>query len=361
MNKFNPPAKIRYKANDINQKRYLVLFSLLLALFIAYNNTELNAKIYRLNNSQKIPSDFKDITSAMNAIKSGDTLYVEGSSESYGNLVVDKKIIFIGAGYNFIENDISNVHTKSAIFNNLIIEKNSDGSKLISLVFSSDSSSNQNVYVRSNNITIRNCLFKRNLDILLDSNIFNFAFIQNYTNESIKSLSTAKLENILIANNIVMHSIKFPTKSSIIITNNIVRKIITANNSTITNNIQLDSNSTKTFTAGFSGSNNLYKSNVSNNIDKYAPNPETNLLGVKMESVFEYFDADYSSIRDNIWNIKDSSPAKHIGSDGTECGIFGGSTPYKLSGLPPIPIVKDIYIDNSASNKDIITIKVKVK
>ncbi len=335
------------------------LFFLLSLIIFAVNLAD--AKIYRLNNSNSIPSDFKDITSAMKEIKSGDTLYVEGSNQNYGNLIIDKQVIIIGTGYSLAENNISNINTMSSEFSNLQINPNSDGAKIISIVFRSDSSSNQDVRIRSNNITIRNCLFKRNLDIELDSNISNLAFLQNYTTESIKAISTAILDNIYIANNIVLQSIKFSTKSNVKITNNIVRKVISANNSQITNNIQLDSNYTKTFTAGFSGSGNIYKSNITNNLEKYIPTAEGNLLGIKMTDIFEYYDNDFSEIKDTIWVLKANSPAIKYGIDGTDCGIFGGSTPYRISGIPPIPIIKDIIIDNSNENKDYIKVKIRVK
>lgn len=58
---------------------------------------------------------------------------------------------------------------------------------------------------------------------------------------------------------------------------------------------------------------------------------------------------------DGQWQLLANSPAKSAGSDGSDCGMFGGATPYQLSGLPPIPVVYDII------GPDLQTGKVTVK
>lgn len=332
--------------------------AIIFCFFIALN---LNAKVFRLNNNPAISSDFKDLSIAMQSLRAGDTLYAEGSETSYGDLIIDKKIVIIGAGYNLAENEISNLNTFPAEFSNLQINPNADGTRLMSLVFKSKSSSNQDVFIKSNDVTIQRCLFMNNLDINLDSNIMNIAIIQNYTTESILAKKSASMNNVLIANNIVLQSIKFSNNSKINIKNNIVRKIISANNSNILNNIQLDENITKTFTCGFSGNNNTYSGNLTRNQLKYIPTGEHNLLGIEMSSIFETYENDFAKINDARWKLKQNSPAKKYGNDGADSGIFGGSTPYVLSGLPPVPIIKDILIDNSDTDKDYIKLKIIMK
>lgn len=341
-------------------KSALILKLILLFSIVSITNT--NAKIYRLNNSPQIPSDFKDIYTALQQINTGDTIYAEGSSMKYGDLIINKKVTIIGTGYNLAENAISECNSQSAEFTNLLINSGAEGSNIVSLVFNSDSSSNQNVYIRSNDITVKRCLFKHNLDISLDTVINNLAFIQNYTSESILAKKTAVLNNILISNNVVIQSIKFPCSSKINITNNVVRKIINANNSMIANNIQLDENTTKTFTAGFSGTNNIYKNNITKNTEaKYIPSGASNILGVDMATVFQTYEDDFTTVNDSRWKLKIDSPAKKAGFDGADCGVFGGSIPYVLSGIPPIPIITDIIIDNSSQDNDFIKLKIKVK
>jgi hypothetical protein len=40
---------------------------------------------------------------------------------------------------------------------------------------------------------------------------------------------------------------------------------------------------------------------------------------------------------DGKWQLKDNSPAKGAGTEGTDIGPFGGPKPYILSGIPNIP------------------------
>ena len=42
---------------------------------------------------------------------------------------------------------------------------------------------------------------------------------------------------------------------------------------------------------------------------------------------------------DGQWQLAPGSPAKGAGVGGTDCGIFGGTTPYVLSGIPSIPSI----------------------
>ncbi len=58
---------------------------------------------------------------------------------------------------------------------------------------------------------------------------------------------------------------------------------------------------------------------------------------------------------DGQWQLLPNSPAQSTGSDGSDCGMFGGATPYQLSGLPPVPVVYDII------GPDLQTGKVTVK
>jgi hypothetical protein len=63
---------------------------------------------------------------------------------------------------------------------------------------------------------------------------------------------------------------------------------------------------------------------------------------------------------DGQWQLKTGSPAIGAGLSGEDCGIFGGNTPYHLSGLPATP---SIYLLSSpaASNGPTLPVTISVK
>jgi len=70
--------------------------TLLLIAAIAFCMTA-NAKIWRVNNTA-IPADFTTLQAAhdSSAVHAGDTLHLESSQTSYGNLTATKQLIIIG-------------------------------------------------------------------------------------------------------------------------------------------------------------------------------------------------------------------------------------------------------------------------
>jgi len=62
---------------------------------------------------------------------------------------------------------------------------------------------------------------------------------------------------------------------------------------------------------------------------------------------------------DGQWQILEGGPADGTGTFGTDIGMFGGNTPYILSGIPKLPT---IYEFTSPSNvSDVLPIQVKIK
>jgi hypothetical protein len=65
---------------------------------------------------------------------------------------------------------------------------------------------------------------------------------------------------------------------------------------------------------------------------------ETTTFQVENPWLADFFGRGYYE-KDATYQLAVSSPAKGIGTGGTDAGAFGGSAPYVLSGLPPYPII----------------------
>jgi hypothetical protein len=76
-----------------------------------------------------------------------------------------------------------------------------------------------------------------------------------------------------------------------------------------------------------------------------------NITGIDLSSVFENIDGnlpDFSYAHN--FRLKAGSPAIGAGLNGHDAGIYSGSNPFKEGGLPPVPHIRSVNIDNETSN-----------
>ncbi len=64
---------------------------------------------------------------------------------------------------------------------------------------------------------------------------------------------------------------------------------------------------------------------------------------------------------DGKYQLKEGSPAKGGGLNGVDCGVFGGSTPYVLSGIPPGPSIYEASAPASAPKGAGLSVTLKIK
>jgi len=135
--------------------------------------------------------------------------------------------------------------------------------------------------------------------------------------------------------------------ASLIISNNAIMGKVHTFYSTHYNNILMWG----TYNAGIGDIN-------SNNLcgETQYPAINGNQQNVDMTTVFE----DYTTYIDNGYLLKAGSPAIGAGVLGVDCGAFGTNDPYVLSGMPPIPAIFDVEMDQSIGTTTLpVTIKAK--
>lgn len=101
---------------------------------LIFTGLSVQATIRTVNNNPAGLAQFSDLQSAINASASGDTVYVHGSVNSYGNVeVIDKKLTIIGPGLSPDKNGplLTAMVNFIGIYN--LNTNNSDGSALIGL------------------------------------------------------------------------------------------------------------------------------------------------------------------------------------------------------------------------------------
>ena len=107
--------------------------SLVLILFFGLIMIYAQATVWRVNNNSAISANFTSFTAAQNAAAPNDTLYFEGSSVSYGNIILTKPLTLIGPGYFLSENPQTQANKVTAKFGTIGFNTGSAGSTISGL------------------------------------------------------------------------------------------------------------------------------------------------------------------------------------------------------------------------------------
>ena len=179
-------------------------------------------------------------------------------------------------------------------------------------------------------------------------------FIVNERNDSHAIQMQGNNSNILISNNYIFRSnaqtsaISSATTSSLEISQNVIRGNIDIHNSNLTNNILREGN--------FTGDNNVVLNNIGN-ADQFSAG-NGNQASVDMNTVFV---GAGTGSTDAQWQLAAGSPASGTGLNGADIGMFGGASPYVLSGIPPIPAIYFFAAPPVASGSSGTPVQLKIK
>ena len=304
----------------------LVLTSLL-------NLPAAHAKIWRVNNSTGVTADFTTLQAAHNGAAPGDTIHLEPSLNSYGNLSMTKRLVILGTGaFSTINPDLQ-ADAKHPVVDNITINNTGANGSVISVRFSNGININNNVA----NITLTGCVGDA-AGLFDNTNCCGRSFIDISNADNIvvsRSMVTSirfasNSNNIVISNNIVWGLVASDATSDGVITNNVIRAgnasdAATINNSVVANNIFNRSLNTS-----------FVKCNVGNN---FAPGSGTAPAGFSFADMSTVFVNASAGFVDNAFQLKPGSPALGAGEGGIDCGAFGGGNPYRLGATPAIPSI----------------------
>ena len=322
------------------------------------------AKIWRVNNNLGITADFTTLQAAHNGALSGDTIYLESSPASYGAVTCTKKLAIIGTGYFLDQNPDLQAFTLPSIVDGITFTTGSAGSSIEGV---STRASAINIYV-SDIVVRRNHLGSYN-GVIPDWStgiVGIYAVVSNILitqNCAVQIQNNSGSTGILITNNLLAANgyggdasnevaLNLHVNTVAIIKNNLFRRgRVIAYNSNVTNNI-LNRGT-------FEGSGNLASNNLGNDIQ--FGTADGNKSNVDMTTVFLG-----TGSYDNFFKLKTGSPAIAAGYGSTaqipvDAGVYGGSTPYVLSGIPAIPSIYFFKNQPVGSNSDPIDVQVKVR
>ena len=336
-----PPLGILTSTLMLTTMKKLFLFLLLLAAG-TLPRPALAQALLRVNNTAGVtgPGIFTTLQAAHNAAAVGDIIYLEPSVQSYGDLQCVKRLTIIGNGYFLGDNPGLQIDTRTAVVGAVTFGAGSAGSRITGCTMVGNFHINtDNIVVERNNIQ-PNCHIGRHFTTGVASGVINQGIIrQNYINSNILFLADAasSVNNILITNNIIGGNIGggIPTAPmSALIKNNVLStggsSTFDVVNCIITNNVMLGGSAYVS-----AGRNNTASFNISDNTA--FGTLDNNQAGVSGSLVFL---GTATTSTDGAFQLKPgTNPARGAGEGGADIGPYGGTTPYRLLGIPNVPTV----------------------
>ena len=332
----------------------LSLIFILLIIFCIHN---INGAVYRVNNTGA-DADYTSAQNAHDAASAGDTLYIEASPTSYGNLTISKKIHIFGTGYFLGENMELQASVIPSSFNNIYLASGCDESTIQGLTVLID-------ILVSGNPAFSDVIISRNYilggikfstsGLVEDIFIMNNYITGNHVNYSIYT-SGASNKNLIILNNIFIYGsiysrIDLHSQTSAVFINNIFDNYsIATTNCDFQNNILLAPSVANI-------ASNTFSYNICTGTQ--FPSGNNNQQNVNNASIFVGYPTQGSYTSDNKFELLAASPAEGTGNGGVDCGVFGGTQPYILSGIPPIPTIYKFESPNVVTGNFNITVSTR--
>jgi len=324
--------------------RYLVL-SWLLSLFVI---STAGATVWQVGNFPG--ADFTTLTAAHSGASSGDTLYVHGGNTFTSALTLSKTLIIIGTGYFLDQNDSTQALILPAkLANSITFNAGSEGSHLMGMEVS-------RVAINTNNITLkRNYIHTSLSGSVIDLNNNDVMIMQNYivnphgTGLGIRLASS--VSSVLIYNNYIEGGSQafsaFSSLNTLVeVKHNVLDGDLRVYNAIIENNILIS--------GAYVQNNSITNNNIGDAIQFGTANG--NQSNVDMGTVFVG-----PGTTDDQWQLKVGSPAIGNGVSGVDIGMFGGATPYRLSGLPPIPAIFFLDVPTVVDPATGLSVTIKIK
>jgi hypothetical protein len=310
------------------------------------------------NGNRPAGTIYETFNSAQTAASNGDTLLITPSTATYGTITISKSITVLGVGFNpdkstgakstvdniTIANGVSNVNISGLVVNTLISIGQSNAGHTMSNIVIEKCQLDRIASVGTSAPTFSNIIIRQNL--FYPSLNFNAAVTMNVNNQS----------NIIISNNIFSSSDSriyggvTSTSGGLLIDQNIFFGPGTVNqiafsqlvNSVVTNNIFYGRNPINNAgsTTSVTFNNNFIFGNGTNTIPSITGYTVSNNQTVDPQ--FEEMPVGVYDFTKDV-TIQTGSPALTAGEGGGEVGVYGGSTPYKNTGVS-IPVVKTLTL-----------------
>jgi hypothetical protein len=345
------------------------LFTVLLILLMAATSVAQTTR--RVNNNEGVTGTnvYATIQEAHDAAVNGDIILVEPSLTSYGNLKCSKNLKIYGNGYWLDKNGgISKADINPTRLGDVEFVPGSAGS-----VMSGLETGNISVFAESNiTITGNQCAwfwlyvkYTPSVGPAQYSDIEDVVFSQNYAGDiyvegELVTATTYKVYNFSMTNNYVksIYADDY-VGNGVIKYNTVSASRIELSNLIFENNIVI-SNSTEQFDVSDPLTGSFTAAGASINYNVTSANLFPGSLGTGNQNGLDlsahFITATDDTSDDAKYKLRNDSSLKTAGSGNTEVGMYGGPTPYEVSGIPPVPAITNLKTTGTGSETVPITV-----
>jgi hypothetical protein len=309
--------------------------------------------ILRVNNNVGVNAPYTTISAAIAAAGVNDIIMVEGSILAYDNITINKKVTIIGPGYFLLENLNLQGNPNPASLSTISVSTGADGSSFYGLNVTGNISIANGVTV--NNIIIAHC----RLGAFTSSGSGNNYFISGcYITGNLIFSNLSNNTGVTLSNNYMGGFGQGSGTTLLILTQNVIGLGISqAFNCDIRNNIFMGSSF-----LSLNGSvikNNVFTVTQASFASSGAPVDNTNVFSATVGNLFNGL---AGNTTDTQWILKPGSPASGVGIDGVDCGMYGGNTPYRPSGIQVgQPTINSFTAPASVQQNGTLNVKVSAK
>ena len=334
-----------------------------LILFIGLFASAQQAPFMVCNPAGTTCAPYTSLALAYNAAAAGDIIYLPAGDFNFG-FNITKKIYFIGAGFDFNASITTGI---TRISGDIILEIGANGSTFEGFYLTGNFKNYGNIsnislsYVNFNkleyfypyygwtisNSTIKNCVVREYLNFgditstLGENNTVMNSFVKSFqymNHSSIKNCIISKfastnycfsnIKNSLIKNNIIGGQGLFDVASN------------------TSDNVTFSNNATEA-TSGQLSNGNPFCFEINNIFGIALTNTFVSATACTYDLTFDY-------------HIKLTSPAYTGSENGTEIGIYGGSTPWKEGAIPSNPHIFFKNISSATDGSGNLPVQIKV-
>jgi hypothetical protein len=362
-------------------------FSTLIIAILLISNISF-ANIFRVGYSgpQVAGVDFTAVTSAVTAAATNDTIQIyPGINISNGSIYgLNKKLVFIGAGYFLNNNPNLQIATDSALLQ-LNMDTGASGSIFEGLAIAPEFPAG---FVLSGGIIVQNLLFKRCKIIPSPYQNNPLGFSLNSAGDSLKNITFSQC---YFSNISIIFSGTDNTKIAGIDFQNCIfdnsngpsAQFYTSGTTGIITNITFENCNSNGFPTYEDANISTYYRNCIFRNEPGAPNSDvfdyctfesnsathfvtgtSDQFGKLLTDVFSG-DVSSGTEWDATWTLKSGSPAIGYGRDFSnnviDAGAFGSVNPYTLSGIPPVPAFYKLTSPTDAATTNPYTITFSVR
>ncbi len=314
-----------------------IIITVILGMLVA---SSASAKIWRVNNNAGADADYTTLTNAQNAAAAGDTIYVEGSATNYGSSTITKQLYIFGPGYFLDQNPETQANTQTADLSTTYFATGSEGTVVTGCNFISS------CYVYTDNITLRGNRYNSYLYIGDNPNAISDVLISQCYFYSYSYITVNANATGITIRNSHTYTVTGPATSEITIHNNVISGTINVHNSVLRNNIM--------YLGTFYPSNNTYSYNLAEGTQFGTEN--NNQASVTTDAVFVL-----TGSTDGYWQLTGGSQASGAGFEGVDCGMYGGGTPYVLSGMFDVPAIWFLSTTGPGTATGGLNVRIKAK